>query len=737
MLELKNICKSYHSNGIYEIALKNINLKLPSKGLISIVGKSGSGKTTLLNIIGSLDKSDFGELIVDNKNIRDFDDNELDSYRNNYISFIFQNYNLIDYMSIIDNIKLKMIISSEDESKINYDAEEALKKVGLDKYKEKLPIYLSGGERQRVAIARALSSNSKIILCDEPTGALDHKTGIEILNLLKEISKEKLVIMVTHNLELAKKYSNRIITMEDGEIINDTNKSEINSNEELLKLNKVKLDIKTIVKIAYNNLLLKKKRNILLALTASIGIIGISIILSISNGFNDSIKDYEKYISNKIPITITSYKEDNNKKYNNSKVISINKEDNSNILNKTFINYINDINKDYVYSIKYNYLINLNLVQYSDKYYEVSSNSFKVLPVNNINDNSSKLIIDNYDILEGRLPSRYDEIVLEINSDNSFSLEVSKAFNIKENDNLESIIRKDIKLVFNNDFYKKEEDSFSIKPINKEMYENKNNISLKVVGIIKVKKDRVEEINSESKVYYTNSLVDYIINKNKTSEIVTTQKSKNYNLLNKETLNENEKNELLCYLGSDKCTSSIFIYPSSYDSKKDLIKYIKKYNNDYAHSKVNIIDESKVLLDTSIKIINAITTTLVFFSSISLFVSSIMIGIITYISVLERKKEIGILRSMGVSKKNIKYLFICENVILGLISGVTGIFISILLSGPINIITKDLLESSIYSMRLSNNILLILLSMFLGALGAYIPSKKASNENIIKALENN
>ncbi len=727
MIELKNICKSYHSNGIYEVALKNINLDLSSKGLISVVGKSGSGKTTLLNIIGSLDNSDFGELIVDGKNIREFSDNELDSYRNKYVSFIFQNYNLIDHMSVIDNIKLKMTISYDDENRVIYEAEEALKKVGLYKYKNKLPMYLSGGEKQRIAIARAISSDSKIILCDEPTGALDHKTGIEILNILKELSKEKLVIMVTHNIELAKKYSNRIITMEDGEIISDTGNKKTDDIIEDFKIPKIKMNIKTIIKIAYSNLKLKKKRNILLALTASIGIVGISIILSISNGFNDSLDEYEKYISNKVPVIISAYKQEkSNKKYSESKIININKDENSNYINKTFINYFNNINKEYVSSIKYNYLVKLNII--NKDYYELDNSIFKTMPNN---------IKENYDLVEGRLPSRYDELLLEINTDNSFSSDISKSLNLKNNDALDTIINKEIKLVLNNDFYYRNEDSFNKKTIDKEMYDNKNNIKLKIVGIIKVKKDKVDEVTSDNSIYYMDTLVNQVISKNKNSDIVSEQKNKDYNLITREPLSEKEKKEFLCYLGSEKCISNILVYPDSFESKDNIIKLINKYNEDYVLNKVNIIDESKTLYDMSIKIINVITTVLVFFSSISLVVSSIMIGIITYISVLERKKEIGILRSMGVSKTNIKYLFICENIILGFISGITGILISIILSGPINLVTKELLESSeIYSMRLSDNILLILLSMGLGALGAYIPSKKASSENVIRSIEN-
>ena len=727
MIELKNICKSYHSNGIYEVALKNINLDLSSKGLISVVGKSGSGKTTLLNIIGSLDNSDFGELIVDGKNIREFSDNELDSYRNKYVSFIFQNYNLIDHMSVIDNIKLKMTISYDDENRVIYEAEEALKKVGLYKYKNKLPMYLSGGEKQRIAIARAISSDSKIILCDEPTGALDHKTGIEILNILKELSKEKLVIMVTHNIELAKKYSNRIITMEDGEIISDTGNKKIDDIIEDFKIPKIKMDIKTIIKIAYSNLKLKKKRNILLALTASIGIVGISIILSISNGFNDSLDEYEKYISNKVPVIISAYKQEkSNKKYSESKIININKDENSNYINKIFINYFNNINKEYVSSIKYNYLVKLNII--NKDYYELDNSIFKTMPNN---------IKENYDLVEGRLPSRYDELLLEINTDNSFSSDISKSLNLKNNEALDTIINKEIKLVLNNDFYYRNEDSFNKKTIDKEMYDNKNNIKLKIVGIIKVKKDKVDEVTSDNSIYYMDTLVNQVISKNKNSDIVNEQKNKDYNLITREPLSEKEKKEFLCFLGSEKCISNILVYPDSFESKDNIIKLINKYNEDYVLNKVNIIDESKTLYDMSIKIINVITTVLVFFSSISLVVSSIMIGIITYISVLERKKEIGILRSMGVSKTNIKYLFICENIILGFISGITGILISIILSGPINLVTKELLESSdIYSMRLSDNILLILLSMGLGALGAYIPSKKASSENVIRSMEN-
>ena len=543
MIELKNICKSYNSRGLYQTALKNINLKLSSKGIVSIVGKSGSGKTTLLNIIGSLDKSDFGDLIVDNKNIREFTDDELDSYRNKYIGFVFQNYNLLDYMSALDNIKLKMIVSTEDENRVNYSSEEALKKVGLYRFKDKLPCNLSGGEKQRVAIARAIVNDSKIILCDEPTGALDQKTGIEILNILKEISKERLIVMVTHNEELAKKYSDRIITMKDGEIVSDTN-NKVEEEIDNFKINKTKLDIRTIFKIAVDNLNLKRKRNILLALTASIGIIGISIILSISNGFNDSLGDYEKYISSKIPIVISSYKIEKSNKYNNSKTINIIK-DNPVYLNKGFISYFNDINKSYYSTVKYNYLIKLNLIGYTNNYFEISNEYFKSMPSNN------SIISDNYEIIDGRFPSKYNELLLEINSDNMFSSEIARILNVKENDGIESIIGKEIKLVFNNEMYYKIDDKYNTHDINKELYDNENNLSLKIVGIIKVKKDKIEEVNPGNNIYYMNSLIDHIVNKNKTSEIVKSQKNSNYNLLTKEFINDVEKSELLCYLGNE------------------------------------------------------------------------------------------------------------------------------------------------------------------------------------------
>ncbi len=730
MLELKNICKSYNKDGNHQVVLKNINLKLPSCGIISIVGKSGSGKTTLLNIIGSLDKSDFGEILVDNKNIRNFTEDELDSYRNKYIGFIFQSYNLIEHRSVIDNVKLKLVLSMQDESKANLLAEDSLKKVGLYDYKDKLPCNLSGGEKQRVAISRVIASDSKIILCDEPTGALDNKTGIEILNILKELSKDRLIIMVTHNEELARKYSSRIITMQDGEIVKDTlNKEVVDTNIEV-ELSKVNLDIKALFKIALDNLKIKKRRNILLALTSSIGIIGISIILSISNGFNDSLDDYKKYISNKIPVLIYPYRNNKEiKKYKDSKTIKINNEENINYINKNFISYYKNINKEYISYSRYNYLIKLNLIQNNGNYIEVDNNIFKTMPTNNIR--------DNYDVIEGRLPSKYNELLLEINNDNNISKDISRALNIKENESLEDILGKNIKLVLNNDYYYKEDNNINIRKIDSDLYNNSNNISLKIVGIIKVKKDKLKEINSSNNIYYKNSLIDYIVNKNKDSFIVNEQKNNNYNVLNKESLSNKEKEELLCLFGKEKCISYIESYPSSYESKDLLIDYINKYNDDYINDKVTIIDESKLMYDMSIKIVDIITIVLVSFSSISLIVSSVMIGIITYISVLERKKEIGILRSMGISKKDIQLLFIMENIILGFISGIIGIFISILSSGIINTIFNSLLEAdSIYTMRLSNNILLILLSIFLSVLGAYIPSKKASNNEIIVSIEN-
>ena len=307
MLELKNICKSYKTGDYYQKALHNVNLKFRENEFVAILGPSGSGKTTLLNIIGGLDRYDTGDLIINDVSTKEFKDSTWDAYRNNSVGFIFQSYNLISHISILENVEMGMTLSGVNASIRKEKAVEALRSVGLEKHINKKPNQLSGGQTQRVAIARALVTDPDLILADEPSGALDSNTSIQIMELIKKISKKKLVIMVTHNEELANTYASRVIRLKDGEIISDSNPfKEEEQSDSNYQIRKTSMSFFTALKLSFKNIITKKGRTLLTAFASSIGIIGIALILSLSNGFNIEVDKFEENTLSSMPIMISS-----------------------------------------------------------------------------------------------------------------------------------------------------------------------------------------------------------------------------------------------------------------------------------------------------------------------------------------------------------------------------------------------------------------------------------------------
>ncbi len=772
MLELKNIKKSFKTGTFVQNALNEVNIKFNKKEFVTILGPSGSGKTTLLNIIGGLDRYDSGDLIIKGKSTKKFKDKDWDSYRNNSVGFIFQNYNLISHIDILSNVEMGMTLSGKSIRYRKKKALEMLKKVGLEKHIHKKPNQLSGGQMQRVAIARALANDPEIILADEPTGALDSKTSIQIMELIKEISKDKLVIMVTHNDELSKIYSDRVITMKDGTIISDTNKENIDNEKEEYKLTKTKMSFLTALYLSINNIKTKKGRTILTSFASSIGIIGISLILALSNGFSKQIDKFERSTSDAMPIVISSQKIDNetvqnqissgmsnNKKdFSKSKSIEVKKEDNSsnyNNITDEYMNYIKNINNNYISSVNLIYNTNLNLIQKQDNNY-YSLNSIKQnqndllktfdlgsMPYKGFNNNDISDIITNYyDVLYGKLPAEKDEIVIEVDTNNSINNSMAKALGLNEdNISFEDMMNSSIKLVFNNDYYNSYGNYFIPKEINEELYNNENNLTLKVVGIIRVKKEKSNIVTSSNSIYYNNSLIDYVIEKNNESDIVKKADESKYNVLTGEPFDDSDngkrnKDLLLSMLGKKTTPSIIYLYPKDFNNKDKITSYLDKYNKTKEEKdKVTYLDQAKLITNVSGGIMKGITSVLVAFSSISLIVSSIMIGIITYISVLERVKEIGILRSLGARKKDIRRVFNAETFIIGLTSGLLGIIISKLLLIPINIVLKNLTNlENVAIMNIKYSVLLITISVILTIIGGSIPSKIASKKDPVESL---
>ncbi len=763
MLELKNIKKSYTLANYTQLALNDISLKFRKNEFVAVLGQSGSGKTTLLNIIGGLDHYDSGDLIINNKSTKKFKDTDWDAYRNNCIGFIFQSYNLISHINILANVELGMTLSGVSKKERRQKAIEVLKKVGLENHINKKPNQLSGGQMQRVAIARALVNNPDIILADEPTGALDSKTSVQIMELIKEIAKDKLVIMVTHNSELAHDYANRIIELKDGNIISDTNKLEKQNNNKTYTIKKTAMSFLTALSLSFNNIKTKKGRTLLTAFASSIGIIGISIILSLSNGFDMQIDQFEKDTLSSFPITISrqttemspedmmSMTPDKSDSYIDEEVIYPYDTASSMLIHKNvftddYLNYINNINPDYTIGVSYLRTMSLNmLIKNDDKINYVNNLSLSSLP-KELKESEETFLESAYDLLKGSYPKDKAEIVVAVNEKNRLEKNILEALGIdtsKEEISFDELIGKEIKIILNDDFYKNNNDYFVPNMNYDEMYDE--GITLKIVGIVRGKEDNMlaQIVNAMSmsqgagNILYSNELAEYIIEQNKDSLIVKAQQDLDYNILTGEKFTENyTKDDMLAYLGAKDIPYIINIYPVDFEAKENIISYLNDYNKDKSdEDKIVYTDLADTFSTLSSNIMDAIGWVLIAFSGISLIVSSIMIGIITYISVLERTKEIGILRSLGARKKDVSRVFNAETFIIGLASGLIGIIIARLLLFPINAILKDLTNlDNVAIMNPIHTLILITVAIILTLIGGLIPAVIASRKNPVEAL---
>ncbi len=763
MLKLKKICKSYKTGDFFQQVLKDVDLEFRKNEFVSILGPSGSGKTTLLNIIGGLDRYDKGDLIINGKSTKKFKDKDWDAYRNNCIGFVFQSYNLISHISILANVELSMTLSGVSHKERRKKALDALEKVGLKEHANKKPNQLSGGQMQRVAIARAIVNDPDIILADEPTGALDSKTSKQIMDLIKELSKDKLVIMVTHNAELAKEYSTRIVEFKDGNLLSDNNPI-TNEKEKNDKFNikKTSMSFLTALNLSFNNITTKKGRTLLTAFASSIGIIGIALILSLSNGFDIQIDIFEKETLSSLPIMISKTsmemdedtmltmtgENDDLESFTDKQVVYplepiTETITHKNIFTDEYIDYINNINPKLVSGISYYRATALNILNYSnDNYNIIDTTNFSAIPVN-IDSDGISITDSNYDVICGSMPSNYNEIVLLVDSKNRLDSKLLESLGYdttKENISFEDLINKEVKLILNNDYYKSLGNYYTFNQDYASMYNSDNSVTLKITGIIRGK-DTNKLTTSTSGVLYTNDLLDYVIKKNNESEIVKKQKEVDYNVLTGEKFTNDEtgvenKDNTLSYLGADTYPMMINIYPKDFDTKEKIIKYLDDYNDKQEEeNKVVYTDLASTISSLSSDIMNAVTIVLIAFSAISLVVSSIMIGIITYISVLERTKEIGILRALGARRKDITRVFNAETFIIGLCSGLIGIIITYILLIPTNIILENITDlANIARLNPVHALILVVISLILTLIGGFIPATMASKKDPVIAL---
>ena len=770
MLEIKHIKKSYKTGDFVQKALNDVSIQFRQNEFVAILGPSGSGKTTLLNVLGGLDHYDSGDLIINGKSTKNFKAADWDAYRNNSVGFIFQSYNLIGHISIQDNVEMALALSNVKKKERRKRAREALKSVGLLEHAHKRPNQLSGGQMQRVAIARSLVNNPDIILADEPTGALDSNTSKQIMDLIQKIASDKLVIMVTHNQDLAYQYATRVIEVKDGKVVSDSNPlTKEEQEEERYKLKKTKMSFMEALYLSFNNIMTKKGRTLITAFASSIGIIGIALILSLSNGFDLQIDKFERGILSAMPIMISKQSMDldeesliqltgeEQEKYPDKQTVI--PKDNAleslvhqNKINDDYIDYIENIPSDLVYGVSYTKMTALNVLTEHDGKVSVADTqdiSFSALP-KSLDENTPNAAMEAYyDILAGTLPQKKEDIVLIVDASNRVNTEILQLLGFDTMDEIpfDEIIGKTIKVALNDDFYVKMGDYFVRNPDLQSVYDN--SITLTVSGILRMKEDFPSYVASAS-LCYTDELLDEVIAANNESEIVKAQQASDVNVLTGMPFSDSTSNPsssssagmtitkdtVLGYLGADQTPYMIYLFPKDFERKDELLKYLDAYNDDKEDDdKVIYMDQAELISSMSSSIMSAVTIVLIAFSSISLIVSSIMIGIITYISVLERTKEIGILRALGARKKDISRVFNAETFIIGITSGLIGIGIALILTIPTNQIIYNLTElENVAILNPLHALILILVSMTLTMIGGFIPARIAAKKDPVEAL---
>ncbi len=763
MLELKNIKKTYRVGDVETRALDDISVSFREQEFVAILGTSGSGKTTCLNIIGGLDRYDSGDLIINGKSTKNFKDREWDAYRNNSIGFIFQSYNLISHLSIVANVEMGMTLSGVSAAEKHRRAQEALEKVGLKDHLHKKPNQLSGGQMQRVAIARALANDPDILLCDEPTGALDTVTSVQIMDLIKEIAGDKLVIMVTHNPELAEKYADRIVKFQDGKIVSDSNPYSFEKENKEFSLKKTSMSFLTALKLSANNIRTKLGRTFLTSFASSIGIIGIAVILSLSVGFQMQIDKFEADTLQQMPIIISQQSMnldtdtmikmgEEQKKYEDypdEKKIYLfdSMQDTMTHINKftdEYLEYVNNMDSSLCKGVTYSRLVNMNMIRKDgENYIPVTSANmnWSSYPVS-LNENKHSLMNEHYDVLTGTMPETPNDLMLVVDTKNRINKAVMKELGF-DADNLEEIdfneiIGKELKVVMNDDYYVKTEyGTYSYNTDLAAMYNAENTLTLRISCIVRPKEDSPTSMMSEGGgVAYNDELAQLVIDNSKNSEIVKAQEQSDVNVLSMEAMDEETKKQTIAYLGGNEIPYAIQLYPYDFESKDKMLEYLDKYNESLeADDQIIYTDMASMISGMSDGIMDGITIVLIAFAGTNLIVSLIMIAIITYTSVLERTKEIGILKALGARKKDITRVFDAETFILGVTSGMLGIIIAKLLTFPINAIIYSLTDlKNVAHLKISHALILVAISTILTMLGGHIPARMAAKRDAVEAL---
>ena len=905
MLKLFEITKEYKVDEESVLALHNVSVEFRRNEFVSILGPSGCGKTTLLNIIGGLDRYTSGDIQIDGVSTEEYDDVDWDTYRNKRIGFVFQAYNLIPHMTVLKNVQLSLTLAGVSKEEGRARAMEALRRVGLEKQAKKKPNQMSGGQMQRVAIARALVNNPDIILADEPTGALDSESGLQVMELLKEVARDRLVIMVTHNGQLAEEYSTRIINLKDGEIVGDTMPYDSSAEEaarervhegaedasaenasvgagvkksffarvkekvrKLRASDKSSMSVATAINLSWTNLLSKKGRTLLTSIAGSIGIIGIVVVLALSNGVGAYIQTLEENALSQYPITLKEYDINTSallssalsqggtaaEEYPDGTQVGVGNVLGSLLGNieevfvkndlKALKQYLDDDNNfdKSLGTVKYGYGTTFNV--YADDPAHLGESYMKVNPFTDAMGDlmgsfqgsgfisemanaftstwdelsaNQQLLDQQYELLgDSRWPQTANEVVVVVDKYNQLPDFAMFILGLRSQDNLLDIILpghesekeefykpldlsellgKEYKLIANSDYYVKQDDgtynTVARDELDKGVIDSLNPLDIKVVGVVRPRQGvTVTSINGY--VGYTHALTEMMLERASESDVAATVLDAALNEINKgikadddsrngivtkknfaayylpvtipqgveityitnpdspiiSTTTENGLAagtlvsnysmhvEIMRALGvADKDTpQTIKIYPSSFDNKAAIEDVLRAYGEETGQE-VKYTDNLAIIMSFVREMSDTVTNVLVGFAAISLIVSTIMIAIIIYTSVLERRKEIGVLRSLGARKKDISRVFIAESGILGAYSGAIGVLLAVVFSVIGELVLRLLMQiEGLMAVSWWQCVTMFFVSILLSILAGFIPSRMAAKKDPTAAL---
>lgn len=769
MLKLVNISKEYKTDKAVTKVLKEISLEFGNKEFVSILGPSGCGKTTLLNILGGLDVATSGEMYINDISIKDFSNLQMDYYRNSAIGFIFQNACLVKNLTVKENVEIALDLAGVSKKERKSRVIEVLKKVKIEKLINKRVKLLSGGEQQRVAIARAIINNPKIILADEPTGALDTENSKSVMDLLKELSNEFLVIMVTHNRELAKIYSSRIIEMIDGRILSDTNtNNKIDDSKVIIK--KTRMPYRLSILLSLKNIYSKLIRTLLTAFAGCIGIVGVALVLSVSDGVKNyidavqtkSLENYPIIIRSNTVVSSSGSVITNREEFPDNNIVTITNRvtnyEHISQINNEFIDYLKKVDKDKYTVIDFSRTIKFKLLKQNGESYQSIGLSYFNELIDDVDFISSQ-----YDVIYGKVPTEANEIAIVVDSYNSVSAQFLNNIGVdynKESYTFDEIMNITYRVIENDDnyYYDATGGRYRAKSTNeyKNLYEN-SKMELKIVGIMRENPNCSFPLY-DSAILYTTKLTEYLLESAKNSKIVKDQLEYGYekrvlsgqpyeksDSLTSSTSVEYQYENDMINLGAVANVTRINIYSQSFADRTYLENYIKESNEYKNNRNISYYDYMSGVSKDFATFIEILTKVLIIFALISLLVSSIMIAIITYISVLERNKEIGLLRCLGARKIDIVKVFCSETMLIGVISGIFGVLIAVLVKSPINNLIETIIKNNL-SLNPTNEqfiiynsitiLILVLGSIIITVLSGLIPAIIASFKQPAKVLKN-